>query len=90
MHLPLDKALNIINESRFKQADVVFVTDGEDRVRDSFLEEFNKKKKEKAFNVLSLVIGSSTNTVEQFSDKVVKLKILMTREVLLHLKYNFY
>ena len=64
----------MINESRFKQADVVFVTDGEDRLRDSFLEEFNKKKKEKSFNVLSLVIGSSTNTVTQFSDIVVKIK----------------
>ena len=72
--LPLGKSLIIINESRFKQADVVFVTDGEDRVKDSFLEEFNKKKKEKAFNVLSFIIGSSTNTVEQFSDKVVRVK----------------
>ena len=35
--LPLGKALSMINESRFKQADVVFVTDGEDRIRDSFL-----------------------------------------------------
>ena len=30
--LPLDQAMNVINESRFKQADIVFVTDGEDRV----------------------------------------------------------
>jgi len=72
--LPLDKAMKVINESRFKQADVLFVTDGEDRLRDSFLEAFNKKKKEEAFNVFSLVIGSSTNTVKQFSDKVVKVK----------------
>ena len=42
-------------------------------IKDSFLEEFNKKKKEKAFNVLSFTIGSSANTVEQFSDKVVRV-----------------
>jgi len=72
--LPLDRAMNVINESRFKQADVVFVTDGEDGLRGSFVEAFNKKKKEKAVNVLSLVIGSSTNTVTQFSDKVVQVK----------------
>jgi hypothetical protein len=42
--------------------------------RDSFLKAFNKKKKEKACNVLSLVKGSSTNTVTQFSDKVVQVK----------------
>ncbi|KAA0965520.1 hypothetical protein FQ087_04240 [Sporosarcina sp. ANT_H38] len=72
--LPLDGAMNIINESRFKQADLVFVTDGEDQLKDSFLEAFNKQRQEKAFNVLSLVIGCSTNTVEQFSDKVVQIK----------------
>jgi uncharacterized protein with von Willebrand factor type A (vWA) domain len=72
--LPLDEALKVINESRFKQADLVFVTDGEDRVKDSFLEAFNKKKKEKEFNVLSLIIGNNTKTVVQFSDKIVHIK----------------
>ena len=72
--LPLSKSLSTVNESRFKQSDVVFVTDGEDRLRDSFLEEFNKKKREKDFNVLSLLIGSNTNTVGLFSDNVVQVK----------------
>ena len=72
--LPLEKAMNVINESRFKQADLVFITDGEDKVKDSFLESFNKKKKEKHYNVLSLTIGSNIKTVEQFSDKVVQVK----------------
>ncbi|WP_143560849.1 MULTISPECIES: VWA domain-containing protein [unclassified Sporosarcina] len=72
--LPLERAMNVINESRFKQADVVFVTDGEDRVKDSFLEVFNKKKKKKEFNVLSLTIGSNAKMVRQFLDKVVQVK----------------
>lgn len=72
--LPLDGALNVINESKFKQADIVFVTDGEDRVSASFLEAFNRKKKEKNFKVLSLVIGCSIDTVEQFADKVIRVK----------------
>ncbi|PID14825.1 MULTISPECIES: VWA domain-containing protein [unclassified Sporosarcina] len=72
--LPLNRAMAVINESRFKQADIIFVTDGEDRVKDSFLEAFNKKKRERESNVLSLVIGSSTKTVEQFSNKVVYIK----------------
>nr|WP_255551192.1 VWA domain-containing protein [Sporosarcina sp. E16_8] len=71
--LPLDQAMNVINESQFKQADLVFVTDGEDTLSDSFLLAFNKKKKEKDFNVLSLVLGSSTKIVEQFSDRVVQV-----------------
>lgn len=69
--MPLKKAMCIINESRFKQADVVFITDGEDCVETPLLEAFNQNKKEKKFNVLSLVLGNSTKTVEPFSDKVV-------------------
>ena len=72
--LPLSKILSTVNERRFKQSDVLFVTDGEDRLRDSFLEEYNKKKREIDFNVLSLLIGSNTNTVGLFSDIVVQVK----------------
>ncbi|WP_246096798.1 VWA domain-containing protein [Psychrobacillus soli] len=71
--LALDEAVHVINESRFKQADIIFVTDGENQVTDSFLEAFNKNKREKAFNVLSLVIGCNRNTVEQFTDKVIEV-----------------
>ena len=72
--LPLTKTLSVINESRFKQADVVFVTDGEDRVRDSFLKVFNKKEREKEFKVLSLVIGKGKrNKLNSFRTKWFKL-----------------
>jgi uncharacterized protein with von Willebrand factor type A (vWA) domain len=70
--LALDQAAHQINESRFKQADLVFVTDGEDQVTDSFLEAFNKNKREKAFNVLSLVIGCNSS-VEQFTDRLIEV-----------------
>ena len=72
--MPLEQAMNVIRESQFKQADVIFVTDGEDTVNESFLQAFNKKKEEKEFNVLSLVLGSNTHTVEQFSDRVVRVR----------------
>jgi uncharacterized protein with von Willebrand factor type A (vWA) domain len=71
--LALDQAAHQINESRFKQADLVFVTDGEDQVTDSFLEAFNKNKREKAFNVLSLVIGCNRSSVEQFTDRLIEV-----------------
>jgi uncharacterized protein with von Willebrand factor type A (vWA) domain len=70
--LALDQAAHQINESRFKQADLIFVTDGEDQVTDSFLEAFNKNKREKAFNVLSLVIGCNSS-VEQFTDRLIEV-----------------
>jgi len=72
--LPLERALDVINESRFKKADIVFVTDGEDCVNSSFLETFNKKKVEKDFSVLTLVLGNGVSTIEPFSDKVIKIK----------------
>lgn len=71
---PLNESLKVINKSRFEKADVVFVTDGEARVGEDFLERFNRSKKEKKFNVLSLVIGSPRNSVEPFSDKVVNIQ----------------
>ncbi|MFZ7947253.1 MULTISPECIES: vWA domain-containing protein [Bacillaceae] len=71
---PLKQALTTINKSRFEKADVVFITDGEANVSDSFLGKFNKAKKEKKFNVLSLVIGSPRTSVESFSDKVVNIR----------------
>ncbi|MBM7715375.1 uncharacterized protein with von Willebrand factor type A (vWA) domain [Bacillus thermophilus] len=70
---PLKQALSTINKSRFEKADVVFVTDGEARVSDEFLDKFNKSKKEKKFNVLSLVIGNPRKSVDAFSDKVVNI-----------------
>ncbi|MFD1929527.1 VWA domain-containing protein [Sporosarcina siberiensis] len=72
--LALTQAVNTINESAFKEADLIFVTDGEDCLENLFLEEFVKQKKEKEFNVLSLVIGDCVDSVESFSDKVVQIQ----------------
>lgn len=66
----LQEALQVINQSKFRQADLLFVTDGEDQVCDSFLEEFHERKREKQFQVLSLVIGDETAATETFSDRV--------------------
>lgn len=71
---PLREAQSVINESRFKKADIIFVTDGEDRLKVSFVEKFNKNKMEKDFNVLSLVIGKRIVTVKGFSDRVIQIK----------------
>ncbi|KRG13396.1 hypothetical protein ACA29_08560 [Lederbergia galactosidilytica] len=53
---------------------MIFVTDGEARVNEKFLESFNQAKKEKKFKVLSLVIGSPRNSVEPFSDRVMNIQ----------------
>lgn len=73
---PLSKSLEVINQSRFKQADIIFITDGEANVSQEFLDIFKSVKVKKDFNVLSLVISErsgSTNIVNLFSDKVVEI-----------------
>ncbi|MCF6095077.1 VWA domain-containing protein [Microaerobacter geothermalis] len=70
---PLLEAVKIIEKSRFKKADIIFVTDGEANLYSKFIENFQHKKKEKQFQVLSIVLGDEkTDTVKLFSDEVVK------------------
>lgn len=70
---PLSMAANVISKSRFKKADIVFVTDGEAGVTDRFIESWNELKAKKDFRVLSLLIGTECdNVVKLFSDRVVK------------------
>ena len=51
---PLKKSLSLINESRFKQADLVFVTDGQANLPKEFIEEFSRTKDKKKFECLSV------------------------------------
>ncbi|GGA56065.1 VWA domain-containing protein [Kroppenstedtia guangzhouensis] len=72
---PLEEALKVVEESRFKKADVIFVTDGESYLNESFVERFNSTKQKKGFQVLSLLLGvEERETVELFSDEVLKAK----------------
>lgn len=70
---PLKKASEVIKRSRFKQADIIFVTDGEAHVNERFLNIWNELKGKKGFSVLSLLLGTeSIEGVEGFSDRIVK------------------
>ncbi|WOV86293.1 VWA domain-containing protein [Sporosarcina oncorhynchi] len=71
--IALQEALEIIKLSRFKKADIIFITDGEDEVDEQFLTLFNKKKSESSFQVLSLILTDESKTVEAFSDRVIKI-----------------
>lgn len=73
---PLKKSLDLINESRFKNADIVFVTDGDAQLPNEFVTKFIETKKQKRFECLSVLIGNeaSDQTVRKFSDKVIYAK----------------
>ena len=70
---PLKQSLSLIKESRFKQADIVFVTDGQANLPNEFIEEFSRTKDKKKFECLSVLIGGEADfqTVQKFSDRVI-------------------
>lgn len=81
---PLRKALEVVEKDGFKKGDVVFITDGDCSVSNEFLEEFNRKRKELDFQVMTVLIdmhgGGSRHTVKKFSDKIVEVSDLAKLE----------
>lgn len=56
---PLNKALELLQESKFKGGDIVFITDGESNVGDLFLKTFKEAKEKLRFKVYSVLIDRS-------------------------------
>lgn len=80
---PLQYALEVIDDSRFKKADIVFVTDENANLNNDYIKRFNEKKKEKEFNVMGVVLGcENTYTVDKFADKVVRASSFMDEKTL--------
>ena len=77
---PLNRAKEIISDSKFSKSDIVFITDGEASVSNDWLNEFIKLKKEKRFKVFSILIDLAGNerwaTLDSFSEKVLKISDL--------------
>ena len=80
---PLKKAVEILEKDRFKKADIVFITDGESKVKESFLKSFEYTKKKKGFKVESILlnIGCRVSDValKKFSDDIYKLSDLTSK-----------
>lgn len=74
---PLDRSRDeIMKQERFSKADIIFVTDGESTVTDSWLKEFKAWKKEKNVRVYSILINTyrgTTVSLDLFSDKAFSL-----------------
>lgn len=75
---PLRKALELIKDSTFKNADIIFVTDGDCSVSDDFRREFKSVKEEKEFSCKGILVDmggyrASDITLKQFCDDVVRI-----------------
>lgn len=77
---PLEMALKTIEESKYKKADILFVTDGEPSsdVDTELIKKINIAKEVKNFRVQSVLIGSgvSSKSVKPFSDSFVRISDL--------------
>lgn len=71
---PLQKSLDIMEESEFNKADIVFVTDGECYVDESFLTKFHEVKQEKEFKVLGVACEHvDPASLKGFCDRVLSV-----------------
>lgn len=88
---PLIKALESIEESKFKKADILFITDGEPNnfLSESFKQKFKAVKENKGFMVQSILIGSSnTRYLKEFSDEIIPLNNLNKNDELVNIFKN--
>lgn len=72
---PLNKALKLIEDSTFKDADIVFITDGDCYVSDTFCRKFNQVKQEKDFKTMGVLVNMgrghvSDSSLKEFSDSI--------------------
>ncbi len=79
---PLKEALAHIEKSMFKEADIVFITDGEADLTPQFLTNFQTVKKQKDFYTYGILIGSAQASLAVFCDEVASVKHLKERGVL--------
>ena len=81
---PLNKALELLQASKFKGGDIVFITDGESNVGDSWLKSFEEEKSKLKFKVYSVLIDvsdrESHHTLSHFSDKVTSVSQLTSED----------
>lgn len=71
---PLIEALRLISDEGFENADIVFVTDGECVLSDSFIEDFRQKQAGHGFMVTGVLLDSTSPgfefSLEPFCDEV--------------------
>jgi uncharacterized protein with von Willebrand factor type A (vWA) domain len=72
---PLKKALDLIKQSQFKDADILFITDGDCYVSDTFKQKFKAVKEEKEFKTMGVLVDMgghpSDSSLKEFCDDVV-------------------
>ena len=72
---PLEKAIKLIEDSTFKDADILFITDGDCYVSDKFTHRYKQIKEEKDFKTLGVLVNMGRNhcsdaSLKEFCDNI--------------------
>jgi uncharacterized protein with von Willebrand factor type A (vWA) domain len=67
---PLTWAMQQLETARFKTADITFITDGENRITDDFLQRLQAQKRAWGFRIFSILIGGTAEELSRWSDRV--------------------
>ncbi|NPA62919.1 MAG: hypothetical protein GXN95_05135 [Methanococci archaeon] len=79
--LPLNRAMEVIKTSDFKNADILLITDGYAEINDEFLKRFDKFIKENSVRVISVFVETfPTETLKKISTEIIKVYDLADEE----------
>ncbi|ACX71953.1 von Willebrand factor type A [Methanocaldococcus vulcanius M7] len=79
--LPLNRAMEVIKTSEFKNADILLITDGYAEINDEFLKRFDKFIKENSVRVISVFVETfPTETLKKISTEIIKVYDLADEE----------
>ena len=77
---PMREALRLMQEDGFENADIVFITDGQCKMPEDFLEELRKEQTERRFTITGVLLDSGSPGME-FSLKAFCQNIYRTSEL---------
>ncbi len=81
---PLKKAIKVMEESRFKKGDIIFITDGRCTVTEATLKTISKEKKKEDFSIISIQLNSNAGvrSLETFSDQIIQAQTLFESQAM--------
>lgn len=88
---PLKKAVETIEEYKYKKADILFITDGEPVkfLPKDFKSKLDELKKKRKFIIQGIKIGTSNNSyMKEFCDHVIRFEDLINEEELINIFNN--
>lgn len=74
---PLATAMEIMKKSEYQQGDIIFITDGQASMSQSFIENFNRTKKEKEFRVIVVLMPEGwIKPIDAVAEQVIRTEPL--------------